>query len=291
MREYREEISESISIKMSRISRHVILAVMSIILCALVLILANSVILQNTIFRSGFLYKYMDSSDYFEKTEMEVSLNLKKVLESTELPEDFFNNFLFNTNIRTDTLNNIESLYSGNTQFLEKTKFEETLGRKLEKLKLSNEIKDESDIVDRSVSVYLESVELHQFEKLAVEISQLKGLTEKAIYISAACSVVLILLIFFLSKWRHRAYKVFFFVSIGSAALQILLCATAFFSFKTIYPESNDKINLFVYQTFNDVMLIFAVFVVVFFIVGMAMLLVHRLSRDKVIRQSKLSRY
>ena len=162
----------------------------------------------------------MNESNYFSDKADEIENKLISLGSASGLKPEFFENFIDPIWITNDTQAYMDAYFHGNDDVINHSTFKRNFQSQLDKYITENNVKvDEENVeylVDKAENIYSASLEIPLFNRLSGKINFLSGIMPMVIAVLTMFSLVIVLVLLFGNKWRHRAFKYYYFACAGT---------------------------------------------------------------------------
>ncbi len=211
--------------------------VLSFILSCMMLVLSLALILQFTVFKQDFVTSSMEKVSYYELLRAEILRNLKDLGYASGIDESFFDDFLDETVIREDMTEYMTNFYSGKKTVVSTDRFKQVFNKALDEYIVKKSINPDSVskenreyLVNQAISIYRKSVQIPFLSRLSGRFMEIKQVLPITIGVSSVFIVLLMIILIFSSRWKHRAVRYICYATItgfiGMAVSFIALIAT-----------------------------------------------------------------
>ena len=235
---------------LSKKIRDVLFSVLSFIL-ALFLFLDSICILTSVfVFNKNVWLDQMNVSNYYSDKTDEIKNKLVVLGNASDLPAEFFDGAIDSILVSNDTEKYLDAYFNGNNDLIDTTAFKQKFYAKLEEyIKEKNAKVDDSNVdylVKNAEQIYARSLEIPLFYRLFVYFQAIKSWLPIVIAVLSVLSLSIVLILLFGNKWRHRAFKYYYYACAG-AFLSLLVSSvylTAVGGLKKIVLESRALYNV-----------------------------------------------
>lgn len=229
----------------------------------------------------------MNASNYFTDKTEEVTDRLAAIGNASGLPPEFFEDIVDPVTLTKDTLNYLDAYFDGKKEAIASSDFRDNFNSELETYIAENNLRfDDANVdylADTAEHIYFCSLELPLLYKLSDYIA---GLGKALPYIIACLSVLsaaIILIMLFGNKWKHRAFKYYYYACAGTCltffTVSVILSCSG--GLRNIVLESRAMYNLAV-SFGTSTAIAFWAFTAFFFIMSFIMFFVFRKLINKV---------
>lgn len=277
---------------MSKISakskiKSVIYVMLAFILSLCLFVLSFAFMLKVTLLNTGYVMDNMNSTNYFADKKDEITRDLMDLGYASGLDESFFDSFIDEIMISSDTEKYLDSYYSGKGTVVDTTSFERTFNQQLDKyieekdIK-SVDVKSRENLVKKAVSIYRRSLELPLFGSIAFYFQLLNKNIMIVFIFTAVLIAAIILIIIFTNRWRHRAVKYICygisggFLTVGIIPTVVMLSG----KISQINISSRAFYNLFVVCA-NNIFYVLLFIAVIYFLVSVGLFFLYKNLRKK----------
>lgn len=268
----------------------VVFVVLSFLLSLDLFVLSFSVVLEATVLNSHYIMDNMISTDYFVNKSDEITHSLVDLGSASGLKEEFFDGFIDEVMLNTNTEAYLTAYYNGEGggAKIDVTEFKQSFNAALDDYITENNINDVNAesreyLVNKAANIYRNSLEIPLFSRVAAYILTLKNAMPFIIAGLAAFAVIIILILLFANKWKHRAMRYYCYASFATflsvGILPIIALATG--KMKQINITTRALYELFV-QCGNNILLALLLCSVLFFLIAVALMFQYKRMRARV---------
>lgn len=227
--------------------RNIVFGILSFILSLSLFLLSVCVVLEATLFNSGFLFDSMNNSEYFIDKRDEIARALTDLTYASNLEESFFDDFLDDVMIIGDTQEYLDDYYNGNTNaIIDTTEFTQNLNTALDSYIKENNIQNVDRnscnyLIKKAADIYSSNLEIPNLSSLALYFSSMRTATAIMIGVLSGIAVVVILVLIFCNKWKHRAAKYICYGVSGAFLSALVIPCYMFASDKISYIDLSSR--------------------------------------------------
>ena len=260
--------------------RDIIFGVLSFILA--LFLFADSVCILSAAFvvNENMWIDQMNSSNYYTDKADEIEDKLIILGNASGLPAEFFDNVVDPIQVTNDTNAYLDAYFDGKNEVVSSNAFKQKFNSELNLYIAENKATvDEANVeylANTAEHIYFSSLEIPLFYRLSGYLAALKSILPFVIAGLSVLSAVIILILLFCNKWRHRAFKYYYFASAGTclSLLAVSVSLSVSGGLKKIILESRTLYNMAVsYGT--SVTIAFWAFTAFFFIVSVTLFFVY----------------
>ena len=173
-------------------------------------------LLESTILNSDFIYDNMNSSNYFVDKKDEINRKLTDLGYASGLDEEFFEGFVDELMISKDTRQYLDHYYEGKSSVIDTENFCESFNKALDRYveeKNINKVdsKGRDYLIKTASRIYRGETELPFFNTLSFYIVNLKTYIPIMLGGLLVFVAILVLVIVFTNKWKHRAVRYIYY--------------------------------------------------------------------------------
>lgn len=201
-----------------------------IVLIILIIFLVATIavnIASSTILSKDYIFKKLDETNYYNSLYSEVESSFENYIYQSGLDEDVIKNIVTEEEIKQDTIQIINNLYSKEVANIDVSKIEnrlqENIDNSLEGQNISNATKKSiTQFIDQITNAYKDTIVHTKYENSINDIlTKVIGYVEKAKIILLVADIVLIVILLLLSARR---------IAQGTADLGIAILGTGIFN-------------------------------------------------------------
>lgn len=233
----------------------VIYGFLSFMLAFMLFLLSICLVLQFTLFSEDFMLNAMADTGYYEMVRDEMSDKLKNLGHASGLSDEFVDNFVRKLDIIEAEKKYISGFYSGGSTLVDTTEFKQDFLAAIDQYIIDNDIDKEkaseknlSYLADSAASIYASKIKISFFAIVGNYIGKLESPLRTAEIGLSVAAVVIIAIIFFTNRFKHRRYR-YICYGLSGGFLSVLVIPIVVFALGII-PKVNFKTrslyNLFV---------------------------------------------
>ncbi len=202
--------------------RNAVFLLMSFFLSLALFLLTFSTVLTATIFNSEFIFSSMNTSNYFVDKKDEITVSLTDLGHASGLDEAFFEDFVDEVMISSDTKEYLDNYYAGEGTVIDVTQFKQSFNEALDEYIEENNIKNVDGesremLINKAAQIYRMSLGVPMFSRFSAYILNAKSVIPFAIYGLLLFCIVVCFVLFKANKWKHRAVKYISCAALGAA--------------------------------------------------------------------------
>ena len=224
--------------------RDILFGVLSFFLALFLFLDAVCALASMTVLNEESWMEQMTVSGYYSEKEQEITKKLVQLGNASGLPSDFFEDVIDLVQIQKDMQNYMDSYFDGTSRILDTTpfqqKFRAALDRFIEEKNAKVDGKSVDNLVKQAKQIYSGNLEIPLFIKLSSYLQMVRNYLPYIIGGLSLLSGVIILVLLLANKWRHRAFKYYYYACAGTGlcllALSVYLTASG--GLKKIVLES-----------------------------------------------------
>lgn len=206
--------------------RDVIFGILSFILALFIFADSVCIISVSFVINEKFWIDKMNSANYFSDKADEIKNKLIVLGNAAGLTPEFFDNVVDPIQVTEDTQNYLDAYFGGENDVVKSSAFKKNFYSELEKYIAEKNAKvDDANIeylVENAENIYFGSLEIPLLYSMSGYFKTLGGVLPFVIAGLSVLSAVIVLILLFCNKWRHRAFKYYYFASAG-ACLSLLV--------------------------------------------------------------------
>lgn len=237
-------------------SRILICTVFSFFISIFLSILSITVILYSTVLNPDFLIDNINSSNYYKELKEEINQDLISYGAATGFDKDFFNGYLTTDMLRIDVISSVRKFYNMNAYTTSKLKFEDGLYNgfindlRQRNIEVTPEIeKSVKALADVCITKYKKYTQMPYSENISPILTKVQFVSNIIFWACVAIIAVLIALIYFMNKWKHRAIRYYIYAVSASALMILFIPSVVFFSDKISRISLS---NVYLYNLINS---------------------------------------
>lgn len=246
-------------------------------------------LLKCTIFNQSYLGEVLNNSDYYVDLCDEIKADLIDIGNASGLNKKFFDNFVDEVMVREDIQSYLDLFYSGQKPTVDTKNFERSLRSAIEKYEVKQGIDpknvSEENIVyfiNESAKIYSNNIKITYFN--AIQRDFLRWSKKILIFdlIFAAVGVGLVFVIFFTSKWKHKAIRYIYYSTAATGLFLLVIPVGVFFSniVSKIAILTRSLNDLYI-SCLNNIFLNISIISVIFLIISAVLIVIHNHLRKK----------
>lgn len=229
----------------------------------------------------------MNASNYFSDKADEIENKLISLGSASGLEPEFFENIVDPIQITNDTQVYMDAYFHGNDDVIDHSAFRRNFQSQLERyITEKNVTVNEENVeylVNEAENIYSASLKIPLFHRISGNMNSLRGIMPVVIAALTMLSLVIVLVLLFGNKWRHRAFKYYYFACAGTclSLLAVSVFLTAVGGLKKIILESRALYDTAV-SFGTSATIAFWVLTGLFFIISFVMFTIYRSKLSKV---------
>lgn len=195
----------------------------SFMLTLVLFLFSICIVVESTVFSKDYMLNVMSSNDYYLMVEDELLGSMKSLGNASGLKEEFSEKFVKEIDVQKNINDYISSFYSGDSTLVDTTSFKQQLYNALDEYIAENNI-DKNTVssenlayfVDKAAEIYVNEISIPFFSTVANYIYKAKT---PLLIITIGLSItalILIAIIFFTNKFRHRKFRYICYGFIGA---------------------------------------------------------------------------
>lgn len=224
----------------------------SFMLTLVLFLFSICIVVESTVFSKDYMLNVMTSNGYYLMVEDELLGSMKSLGNASGLKEDFSKKFVKEIDIQKNINDYISSFYSGNSTLVDTTSFKQQLYNALDEYISENNI-DKNTVssenlayfVDKATEIYVNEISIPFFSTVANYIYKAKTPFLIITIGLGVTALILIAIIFFTNKFRHRKFRYICYGFIG-AFLSVSVIPTII-----QFSDKISKINLNTRSLYN----------------------------------------
>ena len=205
---------------LSKKFRDVLFSVLSFILALFLFLNSLCILISVFVFNKNVWLDQMNASNYYSDKTDEIKNKLVNLGNASGLPAEFFDRVVDSIQVSNDTENYLDAYFNGSNDLIDTTAFKQTFYTQLDEyVKEKNAKIDDSNVdylVKNAEHIYARSLEIPLFYRLFAYFQALKGWLPVVIAVISALSLAIVLILLFGNKWKHRAFKYYYFAYAGT---------------------------------------------------------------------------
>ena len=272
---------------LSKKFRDVLFSVLSFILALFLFLNSLCILISVFVFNKNVWLDQMNASNYYSDKTDEIKNKLVNLGNASGLPAEFFDRVVDSIQVSNDTENYLDAYFNGSNDLIDTTAFKQTFYTQLDEyVKEKNAKIDDSNVdylVKNAEHIYARSLEIPLFYRLFAYFQALKGWLPVVIAVISALSLAIVLILLFGNKWKHRAFKYYYFACAGTflSLFAVAVFITVAGGFQNIVLESRALYNMAV-SFGTSAIIAFWAFTAFFLIVSFTLYFVYANKRKKV---------
>lgn len=229
----------------------------------------------------------MNASNYYADKTEEIKNKLIVLGNAGGLKPEFFENVVDSIQVTNDTRAYMDAYFHGNDDVIDHTAFRQNFKSELERyIKENNAKADDTNVeylVDTAEIIYSGSLEIPLFKSLSDYFKSVGRIAPIIITVLSLLSLVIVLILLFGNKWKHRAFKYYYFACAGTflSLFAVAVFITVAGGFQNIVLESRALYNMAV-SFGTSAIIAFWAFTAFFLIVSFTLYFVYANKRKKV---------
>lgn len=201
--------------------RNFVFGLLSFFLSLSLFLLSMCTVLEASVFNKNLWLDSMHLSDYFTDKAEELKKDLTDLGYATGLNEDFFERVIDTLMITTDTQDYIDNYFEGESDTIDTTGFAQLFCDELDKyIEETNAVvaddKSKDYLVKEAASIYRLNLEVPVIKRISVQFLAFKKYMPFILGGLALISLILVLVMVFCNKWKHRAAKYLCYATSGA---------------------------------------------------------------------------
>lgn len=195
----------------------------SFMLTLVLFLFSISVVIESTVFSKDYMLNVMSSNGYYLMVEDELLSSMKSLGNASGLKEEFSENFVKEIDVQRNINDYISAFYSGDSTLVDTTSFKQQLYNALDKYISDNNI-DKNTVsgenityfVDKATEIYVNEISIPFFSTVANYIYKAQTPFLIITIGLGVLALILIAVIFFTNKFRHRKFRYICYGFIGA---------------------------------------------------------------------------
>lgn len=268
----------------------------SFLLSFLLFVLSLMLVMQAVFFNKSALINSMNDACYIEEKTREITQELTDLGYASGLNESFFKGLVDYSLVYSDTVEYVEKFYEGTGNAINDSDFREIFNKSLDNYIIKNKINPASVdkgsreyLVSSVAKIYRSSLELPLFRTIAGYFLGVKNILPIAMSVVGVLIILLCIILFAISKWKHRACKYLccstITVFLATLAPAIALKVSGIIEQLNISSRATYLLFIAVGNSFIMTLIYFSVF---YAVVSVLIYLLHRYYRAKKSSRSRL---
>ena len=235
---------------LSKKFRDVLFSVLSFILALFLFLNSLCILISVFVFNKNVWLDQMNASNYYSDKTDEIKNKLVNLGNASGLPAEFFDRVVDSIQVSNDTENYLDAYFNGSNDLIDTTAFKQTFYTQLDEyVKEKNAKIDDSNVdylVKNAEHIYARSLEIPLFYRLFFFFFSLKGWLPVVIAVISALSLAIVLILLFGNKWKHRAFKYYYYACAGAflSLIASSIIMTAVGGLRKIVLESRALYNV-----------------------------------------------
>lgn len=269
----------------------IVYCVVSFILALDLFALTVCSVLASTILNPSFIFDNMNSSHYFQEKCDEITDSLEDLTYASGLKESFFDGLITEVMISNNTQQYLDNYFSGNSTIVDSSNFKDAFNTALDEYIAENNIenvKQESRdyLVEQGALIYQRLLDIPLFVRLAPYITALTKVVPFLIIAFAIVAVIVIMLIIFTNKWKHRALRYLCYAFSGAFLSVVAIPVAILFSGKISKANFFSRaFARFFEQAANNVIIILVCCALLLLIISVVLFAKYYTMRKKLVSE------
>ena len=261
--------------------RDILFVVLSFFLALFLFVLSFCVVSETSLFNKGFWIDKMNATNYFAGKTDEVKSKLVILGNASGLTKEFCESVVDPLMITTDTEAYLDDYFNGGTGHMDTTAFRQKFISELEAyIKKSNAKVDQENVdylVKNAENQYVECMRIPLLVSVAGYFHAIKKYLPFFILGTVLLCVIIVLVLVFGNRWRHRAFKYLYFAA--AADCLAMTFSAAYMSvnggLKNINLQSRALYEMIV-RFANEINVLLWVVAAFFFVAAFALFFLYR---------------
>ena len=235
-------------------------SVLSFFLAFALFLLSVCAVLYTTVFSKDYILNIMRSNGYYDMVRSELQSQMENLVDASGFDKEFADSFVKSCDIQGAVEKYVSSFYSGDKTLVDTISFKQDLYAAIDVYINDNNLKvaDESRanisyFVNEAAEIYVTQITIPFFSTIANYIYKARTILNITTVSLAVFAAIIIAVIFFANKYKHRRYK-YLFISCCGGLLTVLILPTVLFIMdivRKINLNTRSIYNLFV-NYFNN---------------------------------------
>lgn len=195
----------------------------SFMLTLVLFLFSICIVVESTVFSKDYMLNVMSSNGYYLMVEDELLGSMKSLGNASGLKEDFSEKFVKEIDVQKNIDNYISSFYSGDSTLVDTISFKQQLYNALDEYIAENNI-DKNTVssenlayfVDKAAEIYVNEISIPFFSTVANYIYKAQTPFLIITIGLGVTALILIAVIFFTNKFRHRKFRYICYGLIGA---------------------------------------------------------------------------
>ena len=187
-------------------------------------------VIQSTVLNPDYLRNQLSSSHYYDNVITEVEDKFSSYASASGFDENFFKTVLNINDVQLNVNESLSVLYGESDASVDVLDFQNTLYGKLiqnvkdRKIALNENTDKAVKLLAQTCSdTYLQYVSIPYAKEISMYFPRLRHILFYLQVISFALTVVMVLLIFFMNHWKHRAVRAYIYAVAGTTLMLVVL--------------------------------------------------------------------
>lgn len=272
--------------------RAFVFAVVAFFLACILFLLSACITLRLTFFSNDYMKQVMAEHEYYNQVKDELKTKLTSLSHASGLNEEFVDNFVDKLDLNQEINDYVDGYYNGNSTLIDtisfKQKFRAAIDNYVEEHNVEKSKVSESSVeylMNEATEIYQNEISIPFFSVAANYINKLSTPLNIVMFGLAVAALVLCVIIYFTSSFKHRAFRYFSYAFGGAAISCAVIPSVVYISgfIEKINISTRSLYNLFV-NYFNGAFAYFWFFAAAFLIISAASFFVFKRKHDKLVK-------
>lgn len=241
-------------------------------------------IAEVTFMNKSYILDNMNSSNYYEELEHELTESLTDLGYASGLDDKFFDELLDQVFLREEVESYIDSFYTGKSSVVDTTKFKQLFNEALDEYIAKNNITQDQVsaegreyLIKEAARTYTNCIKMPLFTSIANYFYKLQGplliiTIGLGVFALALCAVI-----FFTNYWKHRSLRYLCYGFSGGFLSVVIIPIVVFASgmIQKVNFEQRSMYNLFV-SLMNNFFTGFFIIAAIFLLISIFLFILYR---------------
>ena len=232
--------------------RPVLYSMLSFFLAFALFLLSVCAVMYSTVFSKNYILNIMRNNGYYEMVRSELQSQMENLVDASGFDKEFADSFVRSCNIQDAVEKYISAFYSGETTLVDTISFKQKLYAAIDVYISDKNIKvnDETNVnisyfVNEAADIYVAQISIPFFSTIANYIYKGRSVLNAVTASLAVFALVVIAIIFFTNKYKHRRFR-YLFIGSSAGMLAVTVLPTVVF-----ISDRIRKINLTTRSIYN----------------------------------------